>query len=34
MESVQLRNIQNIENSLLLLKTRLEKLSKLDSQHE
>lgn len=33
MESVQLKNIQNIENSLHLLKSKIEKMAKLDAQN-
>lgn len=33
-ESTQLRNIQNIENSLSLLRSKIEKLTQLDSQKE
>lgn len=34
MESSQLRNIQNIENSLSLLKFKIAKMAQLDSQKE
>jgi hypothetical protein len=33
MESLQLRSIQNIENSLTLLKSKIEKLGKLEIQN-
>lgn len=33
MESTQLRNIQTIENSLVLLKSKIEKMCRLDSQN-
>lgn len=33
MESLQLKNIQNIENSLSLLKAKIDKMSKLESQN-
>jgi hypothetical protein len=34
MESLQLKNIQSIENSLALLKAKIDKMSKLDTQNE
>ena len=34
MESLQLRNIQNIENSLSLLKLKIDNMAKLNSQKE
>lgn len=33
MESLQLKNIQNIENSLSLLKAKIDKMSRLESQN-
>jgi len=33
MESVQLKHIQNIENSLALLKFKIDKMAQLDSQN-
>lgn len=33
MESMQLKHIQNIENSLSLLKFKIEKMAQLDSQN-
>ncbi len=33
MESTQLRNIQTIESSLALLKSKIEKMYRLDSQN-
>lgn len=34
MESTQLRHIQSIENSLTLLRSKIQKMAKLDSEKE